>query len=134
MPAGSPLRAAPLSPTRPAGTRPGSGTFSRVMKTHRLPAVRPIAFTAADLTLGRPEETRGLCALFWLFAIAPALTVLLVEGPAAVALLPVLVPLQLLAAIMIGTATAASRSCGWLTVGLMPLTGLALAWGAISII
>ena len=129
MPAGTPLRAATT-----AGTRAGLVAFSRSMPNRPHRRLGPVTFSAFDLTLGRPEETRSLCALFWLFAIAPALTVLLVEGAAAMAYLPVLIPLQLLAAILIGTAAAGSRACGWVTVGLMPLTGLALAWGAISII
>ncbi|BBK44054.1 hypothetical protein STVA_40740 [Allostella vacuolata] len=85
---------------------------------------------AHDHTLGRPGAGGLAVPLFWLLVLAPA-------GLAGLAFEPwiglALVPLQMLAAILVGSAVARHRRCGAMTLASMPLTALILLGVAASV-
>ena len=84
---------------------------------------------AHDHTLGRPGASGLTVPLFWLLVLAPAVLAGLVFGPwIGLGLLP----LQMLAAILVGSAVARRRRCGAMTLASLPLTGLILLGVAAS--
>ncbi len=104
-------------PERPAAPRPPAGALS-------------VAAGARDHTLGRPDDSRLMGGLFWMLIIGPAVLAAFHVHPL-VGL--ALVPLQLLAAILVGTAVARSRQCGALTLAALPLSAIALTWSAATL-
>ncbi|BBK30554.1 hypothetical protein STHU_11880 [Allostella humosa] len=117
------------SPSIDRATAERSHTAHLVAHRNASP-VLSVASGARDHTLGRPGRHRIVNHLFWLLVLAPAVLAALVAGPL-VGL--VMLPLQLLAAILIGTAFARRRQCGAMTLASLPLTALAMVWVATSI-
>jgi hypothetical protein len=102
----------------------------------RHPAPRPsppplsVGLGARDRTLGRADRHRVVDRLFWLLILLPALLATFIAGPlAGLAILP----LQVLAAILVGTAVARKRQCGAMTLASLPLTAFLLLWAAATL-
>lgn len=82
---------------------------------------------ARDHTLARLSDRPLAEGLFWALIAAPALLAAVFVHPlAGLAILP----LQLLAAILVGTAVAPSRRCGAITLASLPLSAIGLVWSA----
>lgn len=93
-------------------------------------AARALSISAAarDHTLGRDDDHRRFVGLFWLLIAAPALAAGLAAGPLAAL---VTLPLQLMAALIVGSAVARHRQCGALTLASLPLSAAALFWASL---
>lgn len=94
------------------------------------PAAGPVlsaSGSAVDHTLGPPEARQLVSGLFWFLVLCPAVLAGIFVHPL-VGL--ALAPLQILAAILIGTAVARWPRCGPVTFASMPLAAAAMAWAA----
>lgn len=98
----------------PAGSHPARGLS--------------ISNAARDHTLGRADDHRRFVGLFWLLIVAPALAAGIAVGPLAAL---VTLPLQLTAALVVGSVVARHRQCGALTLAFLPLSAAALLWASL---